>query len=379
MKYFLFNKPLDYERGYIENCRLKEGELSLSEGAAEGMFFSRILDSGERETIWHRFTQEKQPSFGSAVRLYIYAADERKLDLQGRMRDIEDVAKDPDISSEKKAELFEPWLQGEFVNPEDELLFDIKGRYLWFAVFFAAGQEERPGLKNMAFYFPKETWMKYLPGVYSRHKESAAFLERYLALFQTVYDDMENEIRQDPAYLDPSVAAGSFLEQLSSWLDIGNVSTWKEDRLRRLLKEAPRLFRLRGTRKGIIEITALYTGEKPMVIEEWQTREYREKGEQKEALERLYGKDPNVFTLLVKEEYISSAGDYQALLNLVREEAPAYMEVNIVPLKPYIFLGQYSYLGINSRLGQYRPLKLDGMSALQLTVIGNGSEEGDRQ
>ena len=44
MEYFLFNKPLDYERGYMENCSLKEGELSLSEGAVEGLSLIHISE-----------------------------------------------------------------------------------------------------------------------------------------------------------------------------------------------------------------------------------------------------------------------------------------------------------------------------------------------
>ena len=126
-------------------------------------------------------------------------------------------------------------------------------------------------------------------------------------------------------------------------------------------------------------MVALYTGEEPFIVEEWQTREFKALGEKKMELERLYGREPNVFTLLVKEKYLSSSRDYQALERLVREAAPAYMEVRIVPLKPYIFLGDYSYLGINSGLGQYRPLALDGLSAVPFTVIGSGVEEGDRK
>ena len=107
-----------------------------------------------------------------------------------------------------------------------------------------------------------------------------------------------------------------------------------------------------------------------------QTREMKALPEKKAELKRLYGREPGRFTLLVKEEYLSSARDYQAMEQLVREAAPAWMEAKLVPLRPCIQLGDYTYLGINSRLGQYRPLKLDGLSAIPFTVIGGSGQEG---
>lgn len=378
MKYFLFNKPLDFERGYMENCRLLEDGLSLPEDKGAGIFFSRVLDSREKETLWHRFTQEGESPFGSFVRLHIYGGEIRELTFQGRAVDVEEIIRDPELSSQEKMEAFFPFRQAVFLNPEDELLFDVKGRYLWFAAELSSGQEEKPRLKNMTFYFPKETWMKHLPGVYGNDRESADFLERYLGIFQTVYEDMEREIRQDAAYLEPRVTDKAFLHRIARWMDMGNTSMWSDARLRRLMEAAPRLLRLRGTKRGLSEIISIYTGEEPIIVEEWQTREYGQDGERRKQLEELYGRDPNMFTILIKEEYMSSASDYQAILSLIREEAPAYMEVNIVPLKPWIFLGRYSYLGINSRLEHYKALKLDGLSALTLTVIGEGLEEGER-
>ena len=49
------------------------------------------------------------------------------------------------------------------------------------------------------------------------------------------------------------------------------------------------------------------------------------------------------------------------------------MEVNLVVLKPYIFLSRYSYLGINSVLGQYRQAALDGFSTLPFTELSEDS------
>lgn len=379
MKYFVFNKPLDFNRGYMENCRWENDGLTLQEDCGEGVFFSRILDSREDQTVWHRFVRTPSEALGVFVNFSFYAGDSRKILVGQQEMDVEEIIKSETISAEEKKRIFRPFLQMEEQDPEDMLLFDIKGRYMWFAAELYAGTGGLPVLKDMTVYFPKETWLRFLPSLYEKDKESADFLERYLSIFQSVYEDLETRIRQDASCLEPAVAGEEFLSWLAEWLDIGNIYMWNSQKLRELTSKAARLFEIRGTKKGLAEMVALYTGEEPFIVEEWQTREFKALGEKKMELERLYGREPNVFTLLVKEKYLSSSRDYQALERLVREAAPAYMEVRIVPLKPYIFLGDYSYLGINSGLGQYRPLALDGLSAVPFTVIGSGVEEGDRK
>jgi len=88
-------------------------------------------------------------------------------------------------------------------------------------------------------------------------------------------------------------------------------------------------------------------------------------------LEKLYNISPYVFTVLVKEEHVPSEKEYKMLLKIIEDIKPAYMEFELVVLKPYIFLNSYSYLGVNSVLGQYQDLTLNGFSLLPFSVINN--------
>jgi phage tail-like protein len=375
MKYFVFNKALDYDRGYTKNCCWEDGALTLKEGCKQGIVFSRLLDSREQGNIWHRLIGEPDIPMGASMDFLFYAGNERKLRVGEEERDIEEILTSAVISPEEKKRIFHPFLQMETKKPKDMLLFDIQGRYLWFAAELYGG-EARPRLRNLTICFPKETWLRFLPGVYQKDKESRDFLERYLGIFQSVYEELEDAIRRDASWMDPEAAEPEFLRWLAQWLDMGNIPMWTPKKLKKLVKNAMRLFDLRGTRRGLLELVELYTGEKPLIVEEWQTREMKALPEKKAELKRLYGREPGRFTLLVKEEYLSSARDYQAMEQLVREAAPAWMEAKLVPLRPCIQLGDYTYLGINSRLGQYRPLKLDGLSAIPFTVIGGSGQEG---
>ena len=51
------------------------------------------------------------------------------------------------------------------------------------------------------------------------------------------------------------------------------------------------------------------------------------------------------------------------------------MDFKIITLRPYILLDSYSYLGINSTLGQYRPAELDGFSMLSFSTAGGQPEK----
>ena len=147
-----------------------------------------------------------------------------------------------------------------------------------------------------------------------------------------------------------------WLRELAGWLQLEDFYIWPEDRLRKLLQLAPRLFAETGTVQGMMDLVELYTGERPLIAD---------------RAEKLYGDDPYSFVLLVKEQYVATARDFRALNCIIRQMKPAHMEARVIPLKPVLSLGTYSYLGINSRIGMYQPLRLNGRQALTVMSVGS--------
>lgn len=368
MKYFVFNKPMDYQRGYMDRLVCTEHGIQLLKGEHKGVFFSRVLDSGEKENLWHRMTCEI-PVFRTGVRFWIYAAETKQTICDGAVMSIDEILSGQLPAAEKR-KILTPFLKKEFLNQTDVLLHDIKGRYIWFCIEIYSGQEENVGIENIFLYFPAKNWIQYLPSVYEKNKESAAFLDQYLSIFQSVYDDFDRRFENSPALLEPAVTEMDFLQFLAEWLDIINTNIWSEDKLRKLIQMAPVVFRKRGTRQGLIEIIDLFTGEPPLIIEQWQIREYRKHSDKKEYLDQLYGTDENSFLILVKEKYCSGKREQEALLNLIQEVSPAHMEARLVALRQHMILGEHTYLGVNSVLGYYKPTRLDGLSLVSLTSIG---------
>lgn len=366
MKYFVVNKELDFKRGYLERAEYSQGRLRLLPGASDGVFISRIFDGRETDMTWHRFCLNGKGPGGASLFFRFYCTDSLEFTADGRRFWIPELLKDQGISLERKKELLGRFLKREAVFPGDILLHELRGRYLFFMAELFSQSGEGPEIKDMTIFFPREDWLSYLPGLYRREKNGADFTARYLGIFQSFYDDLSQRIRTGSRLMDPADTSMEWLKELAGWLQLEDFYIWPEDRLRKLLQMAPRLFAETGTVQGMLDLVELYTGEKPLIAECGPLSDL----DGAEKAEMLYGDDPYSFVLLVKEQYVATARDYRALSCIIRQMKPAHMEVRVIPLKPVLSLGTYSYLGINSRIGDYQPLRLNGRQALTVMSVG---------
>lgn len=371
IKYFVFNKARDFERGYSENILCSPEGIRIKDPAKPegGSFFSRVLDSREKETEWHRIIIHSKSLGDASIRFSFYASEERRIRVNGMETEVDQLLKDETLQVSEKEQILRPWLVKTVMNPEDTLLHEAKGRYLWFlAELFPRGVES-PEISKVRIFFPKQTWLSWLPEVYQNDPQSASFTGRFLSVFQSLYDDMDEEIRQVSGHFDPDTAEGEFLHWLAGWLDVDDPYIWTEEQLRYLLKNGMGLYKGRGTRETLHRMVELYTGEAPWIIENFQVEPFQDDARIAELMSRLYGDHPCLFTVVVRENCVPTEKEYRTLLKIIESAKPAHEEANVVVLKPYIFLDKYSYLGINSVLGQYRPVSLDGFSALPFTSV----------
>ena len=309
MKYFTVNKQLDYDRGWLDGLAVKKGKLRLQDKTkVSGIFISRVFDSREPETEWHRFTVSGSGGAGAGLRLSFYASEEPDILYNGKKRLINDLIRDRDIPTEQKRKILEPFLQKEEAGSVDLPLFGVKGRYLIFLVELYR-QETENYVSEMCLYFPKETWLKFLPGVYGRNKESADFTERFLGIFQSFYDDREMEIRASASLMDPFAADRAVLEELAGWYDLRDVYLWPDEKLRLLVEKAPELMAARGTASGLKEYLKLYTGEEPEIRED--------------------PDDPYTFSIRVAREYTEDPKEYRSLLRIIGHMKPAGMTARV--------------------------------------------------
>lgn len=375
MKYFVFNKSSDYTRGYMEHLKAEPSGLASEYGYfGKAVFFSRILDSGKQGTIWHRMTGRYLNESPAAIRISFYTSEELEPDIMGKRVDLRQIIHSDKLSVSEKKEQLHMFLRKELPYGTDMLLHSLEGRYLWFFLEVYPQTEEAVRLGEFMISFQAQNWTRYLPELYQKEMGNDSFLDRYLAIFQSLYDDLGDQIRDIPEYLDPAMAKKEVLEWMTDWLDIEDPYMWNESQLRFLLEHAMEFHAARGTKRGIELFVELYTGEKPFVIEWQDWEEYRDIPHYGKLLEKLYADDPGSFTVLVRESGIPAYQDYQTLLRILEQIKPVQMEVSLIVLNPYIFADGYSYLGVNSVLGRYEEAALDGNSRLAFATVAEEEE-----
>ena len=91
------------------------------------------------------------------------------------------------------------------------------------------------------------------------------FLGRFLLLFETIWEPLEQRQDHIEMYFDPRTCPVTFLPWLARWLDLSFNNHWPESRRRRLLTEATDLYRWRGTRYGLTRMIEVCTGLQPEI------------------------------------------------------------------------------------------------------------------
>ncbi|MBD2867581.1 phage tail protein [Paenibacillus arenilitoris] len=356
---------LDGEEGVVTILGLQPQTLPMKEtGVPEGVWFSSAYDSTEADTVWHKMTLDAFVPDGTQLRVSYFSLNEDSLFLGGVYRKVDDWLADPHIPyREKAAGLASRW-SAPVINPEDALFFGATGRYLWLKIEWIATERYTPLLQSMRIYFPRETYLSYLPAVYQEDPASRDFLERFLSLFGTLFNGIEDEIADLSRYIDPRRATGEHLRWLAAWVGLETDDYWTDEQVRAFIQAAPELYRYRGTRQGLMKTIEIYTGITPLIVEHFQTKAMRDHAELRELSDRLYGGDPYTFTVLLRPEQAPTEKQRVVIEQLLDEQKPAFTEAKLVLLQPWIYLDLHTYLGINTVLTEPSLLKLNPDSSM---------------
>lgn len=358
---------------YVQKNQFNENTSLYS-----GHIYKR-LDSGKPGTRWHRFKLGFEAlAPGTQIQVSYFATDDETLD-------------EKDIN----------WQPIGLPNPRDALLHGdaTTGRYLWVRIDLLGSEYDSPRITSLRVYFPRRTYLRYLPAIYQEDEASREFLEGFLSLFESFFVDIEEEIEGVTRYFDPRGVPSEYISWLGSWLALRIDETWTETKKRKLLARAPALFKMRGTRYGLQEILEIYLEDGLDSMARWRKACRLEK----EALDRLLkegylteesrnmemaeyqelmvesvkraGRLPGIFEFFqlecIKEKepreiYRQLVGCPQCFLvllppwlkdeevrtirRIVDSEKPAHTMGRVISLKPWIQLGGHAYLGINAIL-----------------------------
>jgi phage tail-like protein len=255
--------------------------LSRAEIGEEGVYYTRTLDSGVQGGPWHRLTLAADVPPRTSVRVQQHASDDvalrRAVDaVFGSNRPVYEKREDMErlLGPRWEAgptEVFQSGQNGG-ARPGDDLAMLVstnRGRYLWLKVTLTTFDESnRPSVRNLRVLYPRTSYLRYLPGIYREDPVHAAFLERFLALFETVVHGLDREIDLLFRHFDPQLAPDEFLPWLASWINLTVEEDVPRPRIRRLIERSPLLYRRRGTPSAIAEFLEIYTGRRAFVVED---------------------------------------------------------------------------------------------------------------
>lgn len=134
---------------------------------------------------------------------------------------------------------------------DDFLIRQPAGRYLFVRIRMTGDGRHTPRLTRLRIDLPRQTSLDQLPMVFRDSPEAEDFSERFLALFDSFLDDVDEQITRMPALLDADGVPDGMLPWLGGFLDIAMDPAWDAARRRRLLQAAPKLYRMRGTVDGM--------------------------------------------------------------------------------------------------------------------------------
>jgi phage tail-like protein len=200
---------------------------------AEGQWLSALLDSQTYHCQWHRIELEV-PRLPAGTRLEVHTytasqittAEEVNLLMDNFGARAYSVAGQLDPPSKSKP-----------ANRHEFLVQSREGQYLWLRIKLSGDGYDTPSIRSVRVHYPRSSYLEYLPAVYSADDESRWFLERFLSLFQTEWDQLEDRIADAAALFDPrAVPAGKAMEYLASWFALPLEGSWNDEQKRELLK-----------------------------------------------------------------------------------------------------------------------------------------------
>ena len=355
--------PSRLARGLLEGFTLTEGGcLCTQEDCQQHRAILAALDSAQADCPWGRFTFRAQVEGEAVLTVRAYASNEPALLDGTRQLAVNDFLLDPKEPSRRKGKLFEAAGGIRQVGSSDILLYSQKGRYLW--LWLEVTGTGRARLDGLRVLVPGDNFYRTLPALYRNDQSDDSFLHRYLSIFSSVYNDLQDTVDNLSRYLDLDTAPAEALPLFASWLGLeldGNFLD--EGSLRALLKIAPQLIAAKGTRRAIELVTSLFVDEPVFLVE----RNLLDRTQLSTA-SKLYGQTPYDFTLLIPRT--SDEQLHARLRFLVDQFKPIRSCAHIVFLGDEGGLDAFSYLDLNAKILQITPGRMDdGRSCWGMTCL----------
>ncbi len=330
--------------------------LRLTDGA--GYYLTRGFDTGEDGCSFNRLVVDGSFN-GAKLEVIVAATDEATAVIDNAPRGLEEFFHDAGILPVRKAEHLAALPHVRAVNTRDILLHSLRGRYVWIYVALTpgGGAAEDCALGGLLLELPKVSFTEYFPEIYHGNE----FFDRYIAIFQSLFLDVEKRVDRIPELLDYRTTPDENVALLAGWLGISNThGLFTPAQLRHLIENLELYQGSKGTKHALERVTQLLTGVRPRVIEyfEWARPGLSEA--QLEVNRRLYGETPNHFCVILNLTWGELNVPESDLRRLIEEYSPLDSQCSIVALKICCHTDTHCYLDVNSALSVPEAASVDG-------------------
>jgi phage tail-like protein len=375
-----------------EGVRVRLWTINPAGGfAAEGTFTTKPIDSEIDNCQWHRILLDAD------------LPPQASLEIESSTSNNKDTAPDwkrcllaagdepPDDPSTKirKAE------------PPDCLVQSGPGKFLRLRLTFKSNGIASPQVRSLKTFYPRDSYLQYLPSVFQEDEESREFLERFLSIFQTEFDGFDRRIDAFWQLFDPDSVPEAHFPWLASWLGllVLTESGWDWEKKRKMLTTAIADYQRRGTIDGVQKAVADYTGMPwTSVLEHFKLRRwpalsiaapldgtvplwsrdfyqrlqestysqvgfFRLTGAPEPALEPLdWG--AHRFTIFFPTNPDRIAEDREKVARVVEREKPAHTTAELCPVLPRFRIGVQAMIGFDTMVGDPGHLVLNQNATL---------------
>jgi len=290
----------------------------------------------------------------------------------------------------------------------------------WVGVRLSGEGTTSPAVEQVRLEFDNSTYLHHLPAIYREDTAADAFLPRFLALVESVFGEVEDELRGLGRLLDPAAAPAPFLAQLARWLALPLSGEWDEADLRAAVAAAYAEAAASGTARGLRAALRRYVGvdalvEEPVVQTAWWALAADEASPEAERETSVLGvttvlaaAEPQGAVLgstaTVDRSNLIEGADYGAPLfegvayrftvrlyqggtyseerrraveALLDRERPAHTEYLVCRVEPRLAVGMQSRVGVDAIVGgEPLPAGLDGDALLGERFVLGGQAPG---
>ncbi len=345
------------KRAYMEGVECDDKGVLKAHGKGSHFIILDRVNSYEEKSSWGRLKLGAEMTQDCILLVLAFAAD-------GESQDHEDIAelnryfKDSNIEYKEKKEYIKGKDPVRAVGKKDILLYALKGQYLW--IYIEVLGEGSCEIRSIELT-EGDNFMQTFPEIY---QEEGSFFHRYMSIFSSVYNDVNDEFGKIDTYLDLDTAPAKLLSVYAKWLGLEPGEKMLEEKiLRRLVKNAYSLNKMKGTLKAVELLVEIFTGTSAVIIDYYTASRSGEKKYHAAGL--AIGPDD----VIIISSQPPDKRLHAQLMYFSEQFLPVRCRIRILFIPRCSTLGNYGYMDFNAVLSDIKGAVLDKGSDIGRSVL----------